>query len=454
MPDTIFAAATAPGGAPRAVVRLSGPEAIAVALSLFAPDGQGAEEGDLPAFRWIDGTVRWAEPPAPPAPAGLVLMRAPRSYTREDMAELHVPGSPPIARGILALLAASGARSAGPGELTRRAFENGRLSLSQAAAVLALIESERPEDHRLALAALAGDRRDRLDGLRARVVEALADLEGSLDLAEEGIDFLPPGELAGRIEGFLSECRALEGEGPAAPRDPVRRVLLVGKANAGKSTLFNRLAGASQIVSDVPGTTRDLAGARLRLGRGIAELVDTPGRLPGPEGEIDRAGRAILERDLSRRPLVVLVLDGSRPWEPEDGALYAACEGLERILAVNKGDLPPRLDLAGRVAPEDARASVSLSARTGEGVPALQEALAGRLEAAAGGWTPFAAEGMALASARGALSAALDDARAGAPGELVAVHLRDAAVAFGPLHGGFASREVLDALFSRFCVGK
>lgn len=461
-PDVIAALATPPGRAARGLIRLSGNGSLAVAARVFHPSGGAPPEAWL-SFRWIDGRLRWGERSDDVAPAGLVAMRAPRSYTREDMAEIHAPGNPLILAGALARLLASGARAAGPGEFTRRAYENGRLSLVQAEAVLTAIRAERDDDHRRALALLSAERRARILRLRDGVVDLLALLEGSLDFAEEGIDFFGEEPLADRIAALAREAASLATGGESAAEalpDGALRLLLVGKANAGKSTLFNRLVGAAgataQIVSAVAGTTRDLVEARLPPGFGGAVAVDTPGLLEEGRGEADAAGQAILDAALARGPCVLFVADGARPWEPADAALYARCRSLPHRVAVTKSDRPRRLDLAGRVTPEAAAAALAVSALTDEGIPALAGALAAWLSEVRRG-DPRAgrvAEAQALAAARAALSAARAEVLAGAPPEIAAVALREAAEAFAPLVGGHAPKAILDRLFSRFCIGK
>lgn len=466
----VAAVATAPGISPRAVIRLSGPGAIGIARGLFVPAAHEAS-GALPAWRWIEGRARWAEGPGGTVPAGLVLFRAPRSYTGEEGAELHVPGSPVVVRGVLASLHAAGARAAGPGEFTRRAFENGRLTLAQAEAVLAVIDAERESDHRRALAELRAGRRAEVARLRDRVCELLARIEGSLDFSEEGIDFFGEGTLAARLGGLAAEAAGLAGTGGAEPSRALPRILLVGKANAGKSTLFNALldAGAvGTIESPVAGTTRDVVEARAVWDGVEIVLADTPGQLPPcpltgegrdvGERDADAAGQAVLQEALARKPFVLFVVDGSRPWEAEDAAVEAATRACPRRIVLAKADLPRASDPPpppggeGRGEGEP----LAVSARTGRGVPELRSFLAawaageGRFDPAAAS----AAERAGLEEAAARLAAARAEAERGGALELVALSVREATEAFAPLFGDYPSDDILDRVFSRFCIGK
>ncbi len=468
MTDTIAAVATPPGPSPRAILRLSGVEAIVVAARVFTPRSGGPLAAQ-PSFRWIEGTVRWEGAPGPGslAPAGLILMRAPKSYTREEMAELHVPGNPVLVGALYARILAAGARSAEPGEFTRRAFENGRLDLTQAEAVLGVIDAERGEDHRRALALLGENRRTRATALRESVAGLLALLEGSLDFAEEGIDFFQDESLPEQIR-YLRETLSAAAADSQVPRGDVAaglpRLFLVGKANAGKSTLFNSLVQGSgalpNLESPVAGTTRDMIEAEVSwpLGnRAVAFiLVDTPGFLGEAAACVDETGHKLLAAALAGRPFVLFVADGGRPWEKEDGELYERCRGLAHRVVIAKGDLPRRLDWVGVVEPEAAAAALTASARTGAGIPELQKALAEWMvdERRSDPARAQAAEGAIYTAVGEALDRAWEEARQGGAPELVAASLREAVEGFSPLFGPAAPEEMLDRIFGKFCIGK
>lgn len=464
MSRPVAALATAPGASARAVIRVSGDGSVALLEQVFcASDGRalsGLESG-----RWIEGRARWTAEPGPggSCPAGLVLFRAPRSYTGEEAAEIHLPGNPLVARGVLAALVAAGAVPAGPGEFTRRAFENGKLSLSQAEAVLSIIDAERDDDHRAAARALLSGRRTGIVSLRESAAELLGRLEGSLDFSEEGIDFFSDRTLAGRLIDLEQEAIHLaESPDAGGMAGSVFRVLLVGKANAGKSTLFNALLGtdsrARTIESPVAGTTRDLVEARSAWGGVEILLVDTPGRLEGTGGAADAAGQGILEVELARKPFVLLVVDGARSWGPEDAAIEAATRGCPRRIVLAKADLPLRLDSPLPCGGEGQGEGVlfAVSSRTGQGIEELRSALAVWI-AAARPRDPLAgstAARIVLAAVSERLAAARAEAERGGAPELVALSLREAVEAFAPLFGDYPSDDILDRVFSRFCIGK
>ncbi len=479
MSRPVTALATAPGASPRAVIRVSGDGAIALLGNVFAPVGGGAL-ADRASGRWIEGRARWTPDGGPggACPAGLILFRAPRSYTGEEAAELHLPGNGVVARGVLAAIMAAGAAPAGPGEFTRRAFENGKVSLEEAEAVLAVIDAERDEDHAAAARALLEGRRTGISALRESAAELLARLEGSLDFAGEGIDFFRDLPLAGRLRDLEARAARLAGSpDTGGVAVPVPRVMLVGKANAGKSTLFNALSGAGAgtrtIESDVAGTTRDLVAAEAEWKAGTDKirllLVDTPGRLPvapspltgeGRDGggtDADVAGQEILGEALARKPFVLLVLDGSRAWGPEDAAVEAATRACPRKTVMTKADLERRFNFPLPLGGEGrSEGPLLVSARTGAGIPELREMIAGWITESRSR-DPLAgslAARIALAVAADRLTAAHAEAERGGAPELVALSLREAVEAFSPLFGDYPSDDILDRVFGRFCIGK
>ncbi|MCD6303794.1 MAG: 50S ribosome-binding GTPase, partial [Planctomycetes bacterium] len=291
--DTIAAISTPPGQAARAIVRVSGPDALAAAGRVFRPDGPALAR--MPGFRAADGRLTLAVPAAgtradrPVAfelPARAYVFRAPRSYTGQDVVELHVPGAAPVVSAVLDGLLAAGARRAGPGEFTARAFLNGRMDLSRAAAVADIINAD--DDGRMRAAAAM------LDGLlgrltaraRGELADCLALTEASIDLAEQDITLSPPGRLARRLERLAEELRDQAARtGPADETAGRCRVVLAGLPNAGKSSLLNALTGQGRaIVSPAAGTTRDVLTGSLKLPGGrVVVLQDAAGFAPADE---------------------------------------------------------------------------------------------------------------------------------------------------------------------------
>ncbi len=450
--DTIVALSSPPGASPRAVVRLSGPEAHALARALFPALPGGGRGG-----RFAAGALDL--PGWPPAPAEAVVFGAPRSYTGEDVVELWVPGAPPLAARLLRALQAAGARLADRGEFTRRAFLNGRLDLTQAEAVLALTTSEDALLARAAVRALAGGARPPLDAAKEALLGVLAHLEAAIDFSEEELDLAAPGDLAARLAAADAALAGLQracGRRLADAERPV--VALRGPANAGKSSLWNALArraGAEALVSEQAGTTRDVLAARwLVPALGPVTLLDTAGEKE-PADPVERLALAAAAEAEQGADLVLLVVDGR---DPAAAAPFLAGgeEARPALLVLNKRDLGAPAPL-----PEPLRARATpleVSARTGEGLTALAAAVARAL--GAGGAAPdllgTARQDELLRRARAALAraAALVASREPARAELAAVDLGEALEAIGALTGAVTTEDVLDRLFASFCVGK
>ena len=401
-PETIVAPATPPGGGLRAVVRVGGPRAVALA---------GARPG-------------------------AVVFRAPRSYTREDLVEVHLPASPPLVDRLVRDLVQAGARLARPGEFTLRAFLNGRLDLAQAEAVERLVAAEDEAERRAALRQLEGEFSRRLRAVEQALLDLAADAEAALDFSDDDIEIVPPAAAADRARAILGDLRALVADTAAAPaRDGRPRVVLHGRPNAGKSTLFNALAGQDAIVSPTAGTTRDLLEADADVGLPV-RLIDAAGVGEGQAGlEAEGARRA--REAAASADLVLFVVDPADPAERPRGWPCVAVE--------SKADLHP-----GAASP----GALRVSAKTGEGLPALRRGVRAALEAgsASAAFTVSLRQRALLREAEEALSRAPDAAVAGL--ELAALELRSALAALGAITGREVGEDLLDRVFSRFCLGK
>jgi tRNA modification GTPase len=452
--DTIAAIATAPGAAGLAVVRLSGARARGIADAVFAGGGLASVPANTLRHGWAvaaDG-VRLDEVVA-------AVFRAPHSYTREDVVELSCHGGRLSAERVLGALLAAGARLAGPGEFTLRAFLNGRLDLAQAEAVADVIEAETSGAHALALAQLAGELSARLGTITERLRDAAAEVEARVDFAEDVGGVEVPAPVIDGIAAAESDLAALlEGAAYArAIREGVR-VALVGRPNVGKSSLFNALLGEHRaIVTAEPGTTRDLVSEPLEIAGIRVTLTDTAGlREGGDEAESEGVARA--RAALERSGLVIWVIDAAAALEAGDHAIAGSLTERRVIAALNKSDLPAvaeRAEIESLVGVSPC-AWVRVSARTGAGVRELEATLA-RLLAGDAGTARAVANPRhveALDRARSALARARAAAAAGAPGEIVALELRESLGAIGEVTGETVREDLLDRIFRRFCVGK
>jgi len=378
------------------------------------------------------------------------VMRAPRSYTGEDVVELSCHGSPALLRMILLWLVAGGARLAAPGEFTRRAFLNGRLDLAQAEAVALMIGARTDRAVALAARALAGGLSDQVRSLQGRLVEVIAGLEVTLDFPEEGVGHdlgearIAVGELRKEAEGWL------EGARQGRVVHGGLTVALVGPPNAGKSSLLNALVGQDRaIVSDVPGTTRDVVEGAIVLAGVPVRLLDTAG-IETPRDVIEAEGIRRSRRAMDESEILLVVLD--RSVEPDRRVLIET-KGRARVLILAKSDLSAHRAAAALTGTQ------VVSVITGEGMEALRERLTREVERRAGasgdedGIVASVRQIELLESLRSQLVAA-ETGLAEAPLEAALVDLNGALASAGRILGVDVSDAVLDRIFSSFCLGK
>ncbi len=445
--DTIFARASGAGRAGVAVFRISGPRALEAARGLT---GKSLK-------RRVATRVDVVEPGGELIDAGLAIaFPAPASFTGEDVVEFHLHGSAAVESALYKALAGYGARPAEAGEFTRRAFENGKLDLAQVEALADLIEAQTQAQRRQALGQLDGRLSRIADGWRARLLQILAPLEADVDFPDE--DDVPEAvaRRAGpQIDALVCELERYRREAGAARaiREGVE-VAILGAPNAGKSSLLNRLAGVeAAIVSDLPGTTRDVIELRLDLGGVPVVMADTAGLRDEIADDIESEGMARARARAEAADIRLLVVD---PFA-EGIAVSRETFELQRdgdILVLNKSDLG--VADARRIGADSEITRLSVSAKTGEGVSELVAALGERVRDCAG----VAGEaGLTRARHVAAVDAALASLRraremvASAP-ELAAEDVRLAARALGEITGAVGVEEVLGEIFSSFCIGK
>ncbi len=450
MSELIAALATGNVRSAIGIIRLSGDGAVACVDRLFHPKN-GGRMGDAPANRLIFGEVQGLDGAL--LDTGLcTVSRAPHSYTGEDTAELQCHGSPVALAAILGELFRAGARQALPGEFTKRAFLNGKLDLTQAEAVIDLIDAQTGGAALNASAQLAGAVRKKTDAVYDRLLDMTAHFHAVVDWPDEDIeDFQALSYLdtlnaaGGALRGLLDTF-----DRGRVLRDGVR-CALVGRPNVGKSSLLNALLGFDRaIVTDVPGTTRDTVEDTCVAGGVKLRLVDTAG-LRDTCDAVERMG---VERSLAAMDaadVVIAVLDASQPLTPED-LTPARRAG---VLALNKSDLPRRLEL-----PEELTRipAVAVSARTGEGIDRLTQTVAallpGRSDVPAGEILTNARQAGEVAAALDSVEAAREALLAGVTPDAVLTEIEAALAALGRLSGRTLAGDVTERIFQRFCVGK
>lgn len=451
--DTIVAPATPSGEGGIGIVRLSGPQAETVLETFFKPGRKVArfESHRLYHGHMVDRDGRILDE------VMAVLMRRPRSYTREDVAEIHCHGGPQVMRRLLDLCIDAGLRLARPGEFTLRAFLNGRLDLAQAEAVIDVIRSASEAACHVALGQLEGKLSGVLHRLREQLVEVLALVEAHVDFPEDDIEHPDQQRLRLEVVAVQRDIeKLLAGFDAGRTLREGISVLILGKPNVGKSSLLNALLGeARAIVTSIAGTTRDTIEENLALGGIPLRLIDTA----GIRQTIDPIEAEGVRRARSKVPaadLVLLVVDGSRPLDADDLLAFEACREANTLLVVNKGDLPLiPLPPSFVTLPQ-----VAVSAQSGEGVARLRDAISAIFLHRPGGEGPESVllsdrrHREALVRAAGALDHFLAGLAAQFPPELLALEVREALQAIGEVTGETTPEEVLDHIFSRFCIGK
>ncbi len=453
--ETIAAIATPLGQGGLAVIRISGEKAVSIADSLFTPAGRSqapltkAKSHTLHYGYIVTNRRRLDE-------VMVSVMKAPATFTREDVAEISCHGGIRSTQAVLDAVLTSGARLALPGEFTKRAFLHGRIDLAQAEAVADLIHARTDLALSAANEQLAGKLSQRINQLRDDLMQMLAHVEAHIDFPDEDIDPDTMNSLVEKLENadrFINELLATANEGQLIRRGI--RVAIIGRPNAGKSSLLNQLLGRDRaIVSAVAGTTRDTISEEAQI-RGLAVVfVDTAG-LQESEDTIEREGVRRSRESLNQADLVLHVLDASEPLAPDDKTRLSELANRPRILVLNKSDLPDHL---GQVEFNGSPA-ISVSCLEGQGIEALKESI--RNQVCQGEITSEMLEVMinsrhqeALRRTGEALRTALEQLRDGATLDLVAADLRISTNAAGEIVGKTTTEDLLDSIFSTFCIGK
>ena len=455
MNNTIAAISTPAGSAGLGVVRLSGADAIAVAGRVFRPADPARTVDKLAGYTAAYGHVY--DPDGDVDECVALVFRAPHSYTGEDVVELSIHGGGYLLQRTLRACLTAGARPAGPGEFTRRAFMNGKMDLTQAESVMGLIAADGQLAARTALAAREGAVYRRLAAVQDALLGVAAQFGAYIDYPDEDIPDLSPAALAATV---AEASAAVEGLLSTFDAGRVLRegidTAIVGSPNVGKSTLMNCLAGCRRsIVTDIAGTTRDVVEETVRLGDVSLRLADTAG-IRATGDTVESVGVELARQRMEQAALVLAVFDGAAPLTEEDRALAASLRGRTAIAVVNKADKPLLADTAWLR--EQFPWVVTLSAKAGDGVDALTAAVAeatgvGRLDAA----QPVLTTERQRQCAATALTCLQEAAAALAGGmtlDAVSVSIDGALNAILELTGQRATEAVVDRVFADFCVGK
>jgi len=454
--DTIAAIATAPGTGAIGIVRLSGPAVEEIAHKLFKPRNAAGKfkshhlyHGDIVSFKTgkiVDEVL-------------MALMRKPRSYTGEDVLEIQCHGGQVILRAILSETVYAGARIAEPGEFTRRAFLNSRMDLCQAEAVIDLINARTEKAVEVALSQLKGGLREKIEASHRLLTDVLADVEASLDFAEDVSDGAEGKRITARLQEIMRDLNALlssYNEGKAY-RQGINAVI-VGRSNVGKSSLLNRLWGEKRaIVSSIPGTTRDFIEEYLHIEGIPVKITDTAG-IRQTDEPIEQEGIDLVWDRVGKADIILAVFDGSAPLTEDDVAVIDRICDRNVIPIINKIDLPVLLDASALQSRFPERDIVKLSAKYGEGIPGLTNAMVhAALHAPAGDQDVVLTNirhKLALESALYFLGQATCGVVNDRTPELVAYDIWDALGGLGEIVGKTTTDDILDRIFSNFCIGK
>lgn len=461
MQDTIAALATPPGTGGLGIIRVSGPRAAEIAHRLFKPaqknllsfESHHLYQGDiisLSSGAVLDETL-------------LTLMKTPRSYTGEDTLEIYCHGGFFVLQSILNEVIAAGCRPAAPGEFTQRAFLNGRLDLSQAEAVSDLIMAKTEQGRDLALSHIKGRLSEKIEEIRREIISALALLEAGVDFTEEEVSPERTSEAAASAKALSGIVGKLQSLLSTYEHGKILRnganVVLAGKPNVGKSSLLNALLGEKRaIVAPLPGTTRDIIEELINLAGVPVKLTDTAGI--GPTADIvEQEGIALVRDKLAVADLILLILDGSMSLTEEDRQVMADIAGRHCLIVANKIDLPRKLDLAEvRTVLPDTDV-VPISAKYGEGMDLLKESIYKAVVCIPENrGIEVMISNLRHKSILEKTISFLSQAEAGmrsrlAP-ELIAIEIRDALASLSEMVEKTTNEEILEQIFSRFCIGK
>jgi len=457
MEKTVAAISTAVGSSGIGIVRISGPQAMEIISKIYRPAKQGKEIKKVPTHTIHYGYIYDHEEPVDEVL--VMVMRAPHSYTGEDTVEIDCHGGIRSVRNILQTVLEAGAELAAPGEFSKRAFLNGRMDLSQAEAVMDLIQAK--NDHALqnSLRQLKGSLRTVIEKIRADILYETAFIESALDDPEhislEGYS----AKLKPKLEEMIQRLEHLirTSEDGKMIREGIRTVIL-GKPNAGKSSLMNRLLGEERaIVTDIPGTTRDILEEYIHLDGITLRIVDTAG-IRKTEDTVERIGVERAREMAGRADLLLYVVDSSSPLDENDREILSILDNRKAVVLYNKTDLDPAVDME-LIRRETEKPVIPVSAKEGTGISLLQDTIremffSGEVSMEEEIYITNARHTDLLTKAEKSLENVLEAVIGDLPEDLYTVDLMDAYENLGYITGEAVEEDLINEIFSRFCVGK
>ncbi len=452
--DTICAVSTPPGEGGISIIRISGPKAQPILKKIFKPKKKGLK--DLRPARLYLGYIVDPVNSREIDETMAVFMPAPGTYTREDIAEIHSHGGFAVQKAILAAVINEGARLARPGEFTKRAFLSGRLDLLQAESVLDIIRSATDEELRYALSYLKGDLSEKMGSFREIIKGSLAAVEALIDFPEEDIHV----DISGHLRSLETVQREIDGlvssyyEGKGLKQG--YEVLITGRANVGKSSLLNALLSEERaIVTDLPGTTRDLIEGSVYLEGIKVRLIDTAG-MGTPQNIVEEEGIRRVRQRASQADLIIWVLDGSKPYTDADEDVYQAINQCNYIVIKNKIDIEQIID-DNYLYSKGIEYLLEISAKEKLGLEKLISTLLSKLTSKNRNGALLITTVRhrdILVKVSANIKAAAEGIRTGAYPELIAFELGEALYHLGEITGETCTEEILGDIFSRFCIGK
>ncbi len=457
--ETISAVATALGEGGIGIIRMSGNQASTILDKIF--QGKKIKSvADLPSQKMAYGNIIDPENQKKIDEVMAVVMRGPLSYTREDVVEIHCHGGVVPLKNILGLTLKYGARLAEPGEFTKRAFLNGRLDLAQAEAVIEVIRAKTDASLRMALGQLEGALSGKIRLMRDEILGMIANLEATIDFPEEDIEELTAQDVKRAVHKVLGEIDHLLAtkETGRILREGLETVI-IGKPNVGKSSLLNALLQEKRaIVTDVPGTTRDSIEEFVNIGGVPLKIVDTAG-IRETTDIVEKIGVEKSREYIETADLILLLLDSSLPLSVEDREVLALLQGRQAIILINKTDLPTALDMDEVHTYAAPKQVIKVSVMEGHGLPELEKKIvdmvySGQVQEKEGAFINNLRQASLLEQAKEHLVAVQGTIDDGMPPDCIVVDLRDAWDKLGEITGDTVGEDIINQIFTKFCIGK